>query len=87
MVLRKEIERAVISVLSDNLGREATVADLDLDLTRELAIDSDELSWNYCVALEQMYRVQIPRKDWRSISTGRETVELLCNALGIASQR
>lgn len=73
----KSIERVVLETLEKELAVPAGRLRLDADLTRDLKIDSDDLSFLFVPKLERRLGVKIPVEEWSSVGTVRDAVNLL----------
>lgn len=72
-----DIEQCVLDVLQDLKGESLEISDLDKDLTRDLKITSDDLSFVFAPGLEEKLGIKVPVKAWRGVHTGRDAVLLL----------
>ena len=70
-------ELLVLSVLEDLSDRELCEGDLDLDLTSELKITSDDLSFVFVRNLEEGLGVKMPAMAWRKVHCGRDAALML----------
>jgi len=72
----KFIEEAVLEILSDILGKKVSNSDLDVGLTEELQIISDDLSMRFVPELEAKLGVSASATQWLKVNTGRDAVRL-----------
>jgi len=82
-----KIEQLVLSTLEDLTDRNLCEADLDLDLTKDLKITSDDLSFVFVRNLERSLGVSVPSKAWEQVHCGRDTARLLEKLTGAGEQR
>jgi acyl carrier protein len=72
-----KIEQLVLSTLEDLTGRKLREGDLDSDLTKDLKITSDDLSFVFVPNLEKSLGIRVPTRAWDHIHCGRDTARLL----------
>ena len=72
-----KIEQLVLSVLEDLKSCKLTEDDLDSDLTKELRITSDDLTFVFVPNLESALGVKVPTNAWKNVYCGRDAAELL----------
>lgn len=70
------VEQAVLKILSDILGRNATQADLDIGMSKGLSIIPDDLSFRFIPELEARLGVSATYEEWLNVNTGREVIHL-----------
>jgi hypothetical protein len=70
------IESCVLELLQDIKGEKLELADLDKDLTRDLKITSDDLSFVFALGLERKLGIKVPIDAWRDVHCGRDAVRL-----------
>ena len=72
-----KIERIVLSVIEDLTDRELCESDLDLDLTLDLKITSDDLSFVFVPNLQSDLGIEVDAREWRKVHSGRDAAVLL----------
>ena len=82
-----KIEQLVLLTLEDLTDRSLCEADLDLDLTKDLKITSDDLSLVFVRNLERSIGVSVPASAWEQVHCGRDTARLLEKLIGASAQR
>ena len=74
----EEVQEILIQVLEqDILCRSRETFSLDDDLTADLKIDSDDLSFTFVPVLQGRLNVRVPLRDWEEVNTGRDAAKLL----------
>jgi hypothetical protein len=76
-----EIAPIVLEVLAHILCRTPDPNWLDQDLTNDLHIDSDDLSYIFVPELVARFAVEIPRDEWGRVNTGQDACALLARYL------
>ena len=77
---RAEIFRILVEIIVDELAVPREQITPDAHFTRDLRVDSDDLTFGYVPAVHSRFGVTIANEEWRTIGTPRETVEAVLGA-------
>jgi acyl carrier protein len=78
--MAEDIEREIISIVSDVSGFDAEEINLDTNLVKELEIDSIK-AIEITVAIEKKFKISVRDEDVPNITTVRQAAELVNNLL------
>ncbi len=74
---RETVRKEVIAVIRDILGDENAEFGEDANLTTDLNIISDDLSFVFVPELQDRLGVKLSLKEWREIGTVRDAIDAL----------
>jgi len=72
----QDIERAVFELLKDIVGSQRELRLTDR-LVKDLKIDSDVLSFEFCLPLQEQVKIDVPDEEWLQVYTIEDAINLL----------
>lgn len=72
----QDIERAVFELLKDIVGSQRELSLTDR-LVKDLKIDSDVLSFEFCLLLQEQLKIDVPDEEWLQVYTIEDAINLL----------
>lgn len=72
----QDIEKAVCELLKDIVGSQRQLR-LTYRLVKDLNIDSDVLSFEFAIPLQEKLKIDIPDEEWLNIYTIEDAINLL----------
>lgn len=80
--MAEDIEREIMSIVSDVSGFDVEEINLDTNLVKELEIDSIK-AIEITVAIEKKFKISVRDEDVPNITTVRQAAELVNNLLSL----
>jgi acyl carrier protein len=72
----QDIEREVCELLKDIVGSQRQLR-LTYRLVKDLKIDSDVLSFEFAIPLQEKLKIDVPDEEWLNIYTIEDAINLL----------